>query len=122
MKPLIFLLAIFIGAIGLSQFSYADDGEIYVVTAYCSCKKCCGPNAQGIFANGERVSWGGVAADRSVPFGTKIRFAAPINGRVIFTVKDRGGAIVGNRLDVWFPLHEQALQFGVQRLRVTLYR
>src|SRR5688572_12061469 len=39
------------------------------VTAYCPCKKCCGPKAQGITASGKRVNVNGglfVAADKNV--------------------------------------------------------
>ena len=37
-------------------------------------------------------------------------------------VLDRGGAIKGNRLDVYFPTHKQALQWGVHHVQVTIYR
>jgi 3D (Asp-Asp-Asp) domain-containing protein len=33
---------------------------------------------------------------------------------------DRGSAIKGEHLDVFFPTHEQALQWGRQRLPVTV--
>src|SRR5687768_8021204 len=46
------------------------------VTAYCACKKCCGPKARGITASGKRVTHNDgkfVAADTTIlPFNTKI--------------------------------------------------
>jgi 3D (Asp-Asp-Asp) domain-containing protein len=87
------------------------------VTAYCSCEKCCG-KSDGITASGIKAHWGMVAAPRWLPFGTKLK----IEGfDTVFTVEDRGGAIKGNRLDIWFPSHEEALKFGVKRLRVEVF-
>ena len=33
-----------------------------------------------------------------------------------------GGAIKGNRIDVWFPSHREALKFGVQKIVVQRVR
>jgi 3D (Asp-Asp-Asp) domain-containing protein len=92
------------------------------VTAYCACPKCCGPNAQGITASGKLVDYNGgkfVAADTSVlPFGT--RLLIPGYDAQAVEVIDRGGAIKGNHLDVFFATHEQALQWGRQWIPVTV--
>ena len=84
------------------------------VTAYCPCVKCCGRGAHGVTASGARITQNGgqfVAADTSVlPFGTKLVIPGYGSGPV--EVLDRGGAIKGNRLDVFFPTHEQAKAFG----------
>jgi 3D (Asp-Asp-Asp) domain-containing protein len=92
------------------------------VTAYCPCKKCCGENAQGITASGHDISYNDsrfVAADTDrLPFGTKLMIpgyhAAPVE------VIDRGGAIKGHKLDVFYPTHEEALQWGRQWVNVTV--
>lgn len=93
------------------------------VTAYCPCTKCCGPSAQGVTASGLPVSHNGgrfVAADTSVlPFGTKLvipgyHAVGPVE------VIDRGGAIKGKRLDVYYPTHAAALQWGRQWVDVTV--
>jgi 3D (Asp-Asp-Asp) domain-containing protein len=92
------------------------------VTAYCSCRKCCGPNAMGLTASGKDVSYNDgkfVAADTSVlPFGTKLQIpgydAQPVE------VIDRGSAIKGHKLDVFFPTHEEALKWGRQMIQVTV--
>lgn len=81
----------------------------YKLTAYCDCVKCCG-KTDGITASGVKATEGvTVAADRSLPFGTKIY----IDGHE-YTVQDRGGAIKGNKIDVYFDSHQDALEFGVQ--------
>lgn len=92
------------------------------VTAYCPCKKCCGPNARGLTANGSTIAYNGgrfVAADTSVlPFGTKLLIPGYDGSHV--EVIDRGGAIKGNRLDVFYPTHRQALEWGRRTLDVTI--
>ncbi|HWB52777.1 MAG TPA: 3D domain-containing protein [Tepidisphaeraceae bacterium] len=93
------------------------------VTAYCANKKCCGPHACGITASGKPVSFNEgrfVAADTSVlPFGTKVSIPGYHGGQSV-PVIDRGGAIKGDRLDVFFPSYETALQWGVKWLPVTI--
>ncbi len=39
----------------------------------------------------------------------------------VVPVLDRGGVIKGHRLDVLFPTHEAAMQWGVRRLEVTVW-
>jgi 3D (Asp-Asp-Asp) domain-containing protein len=108
MTPLPLILALLVGG-------PAEDTTLWRVTAYCPCKVCCGPKAKGVTASGKRVAPGMVAADKSIPFGTKLR----IDGLGTFTVEDRGGAIKGRRLDVYFRTHAEARRFGVRWLRVT---
>lgn len=90
----------------------------FEVTAYCPCKQCCGPRACGITASGAPAVGRIVAADRRVPFGTRIR----IPGYGLATVRDRGGAIRGNRLDVLFPTHAQARAWGRRFLNCEVHR
>ena len=92
------------------------------VTAYCPCKKCCGPKAQGITASGKRVDYNGgqfVAADKRFAFGTKLFIPGYAGGKAV-EVTDRGGAIKGNKLDVYFHSHAEALKWGRQKLTVTV--
>jgi len=91
------------------------------VTAYCPCTKCCGENARGLTASGHDVSYNNsrfVAADSNLPFGTKLVIPGYAGGAV--EVIDRGGAIKGNKLDVFFATHEEALQWGRQFIEVTV--
>lgn len=84
----------------------------FIATAYSSSLDEC-DNTPFITASGQRVRWGIVAADKKYPFGTKIYIPY---FQQVFEVQDRGGAIRGNRIDIWFPSKEAAVKFGVKRL------
>ena len=88
------------------------------VTAYCACEKCCGKWADGVTASGHVIKQGEkfCAAPPDIPFGTVINI--PGYGKV--PVRDRGGAITGDRLDVYFNRHEDALHWGVRILEVNI--
>lgn len=91
------------------------NGETYKITAYCSCSKCCG-KPTGTTASGTKATPGRtVAASSKFAFGTKVNI-----GGHIYTVEDRGGAISGNRIDVYVGSHAQALQWGVKYLPVSI--
>lgn len=89
------------------------------VTAYCLCEECCGRFADGITASGYVIQEGDrfVAAPKEYPFGLMME----IPGYGIVPVEDRGGSIKGDRLDVFFYTHQEALDWGVQYLTVKIY-
>jgi 3D (Asp-Asp-Asp) domain-containing protein len=91
--------------------------ETFIITAYCPCPKCCGEWSDGITFSGEKATEGiTVAGDPDVlPIGTKI-YIEGIGDRV---VQDIGGAIKGNRIDLFFNNHQDALNFGKQKLKVS---
>lgn len=95
------------------------------VTAYCPCKICCGRRARGITASGRTIRANGgsfVAADTDVlPFNTRIIVPGYNNNQPI-PVLDRGGDIVGHRLDVFFKRHADAEQWGRKILMVSVVR
>lgn len=97
-----------------SQEKQYTDME-FKVTAYCPCKKCCGEWSDGFYADGTKVGGLVVAADRSIPLGTIM----DIPGYGTAVVRDRGGAIKGARLDVYFDTHQEALNWGVHK-KVTV--
>ena len=89
--------------------------KIYKITAYCSCAKCCG-KTNGITASGKKAKAGRtIAAPRGFKFGTKLS----INGKT-YIVEDRGGAIKGNRIDLYVNSHSEALRWGVRYLPVKI--
>lgn len=94
------------------------------VTAYSPDERSCGKWADGITASGYSVWTNGmklVAADtRILPFHSLVSVPGYNNGKPV-PVLDRGGAIKGNRLDVLFPTHEIAMQWGVQWLNVDVW-
>ena len=91
------------------------------VTGYCPCSQCCGSFSDGITANNHHIQPGDtfVAADKSYQFGTEMVIPGYNSDRSV-QVMDRGGAIKGNRLDLFFHTHQQALQWGVQHLDVLI--
>lgn len=72
-------------------------------------------------ASGKPVFPGMVAAPKEFAFGTKMY----IPGIGMTEVADRGGAIKGNRLDIWFGYGDEALvnalKFGKRPCLVTVY-
>ena len=91
------------------------------VTAYCPCAKCCGRYSDGKTANGHKIHPGDafLAADKKYAFGTEMIVAGYKNEEPV-KVLDRGGAIRGNRLDVFFHCHEEALKWGVRYIDVKV--
>lgn len=92
-----------------------SSGTVYKITAYCPCSKCCG-KATGRTASGTKATPGRtVAASGKYAFGTKLNI-----GGHIYTVEDRGGAITGNKIDIFVNSHSEALQWGVRYLPVSV--
>ena len=90
-------------------------GTTYKITAYCPCSKCCG-KATGRTASGTKATAGRtVAASSKFAFGTKLNI-----GGHIYTVEDRGGAINGNKIDIFVNSHAEALQWGVRYMTVSV--
>ncbi len=106
---------------------YISLGE-FTLTAYCPCVKCCGewsaehPSRIGTdyvqkTASGTiPVAGRTVSVDTDViPFGSIV----VINGHE-YVAEDRGGAIKGNKVDVYFDSHDEALEFGRQTAEVFI--
>lgn len=113
-----------------------------IFTGFCSCESCCswhygkdgkpkfnlrpsvtkviGQTASGKIAKANHT----LAAPRGFPFGTKIY--ADLNGDSVLVgvVEDRGGAIHDKdgiiRVDIYFATHQEALNFGRRKVRITL--
>ena len=102
----------------IKQASWESLGN-FEITAYCPCTNCCGIWADGITACGAIAKEGTtIAADTDIlPFGTKVK----INGE-IYTVQDTGGAIQGNRIDIFTNDHQTALDWGRQTIEVFVER
>ena len=112
------------------------DKSLVLVTGYCNCGRCCGwerswfgfgkpvytygpmkgrPKEVGRTARGTTAKRGTVAADPKVfPFGARL----DIPGYGTGVVEDVGGAIKGRHIDVWFPMHEEAVRWGRRELPV----
>ncbi|MCM1157305.1 MAG: 3D domain-containing protein [Bacteroidales bacterium] len=98
--------------------AYGQSLGTFVITAYCTCRVCC-----GVYSGGNRTASGTVpttnrtiAVDTNViPFGTRLI----INGQV-YVAEDRGGDIQGKRIDVFFYTHQEALRWGRRAMEVFL--
>ena len=87
----------------------------FKLTAYCKCSLCCGkwaydrPDGIVYGAIGEELKEGySIAVDPNViPYRTEVI----INGKT-YKAQDCGGAIKGNRIDIYMTDHKSALEFG----------
>jgi 3D (Asp-Asp-Asp) domain-containing protein len=83
----------------------------FKITAYCNCKKCCGKWAGGPTASGVMPTAGRtIAVDpRVIPLGSKV-----IIDGYTYVAEDTGSAIKGNKIDMYFSTHSEALAWGVK--------
>lgn len=96
----------------------------FTLTAYCSCRKCCGrwsPEVTGkasFTESGTNPKQGRtVAVDkRVIPLGTHLM----INGHE-YIAEDTGSAVDGNHIDVYFSSHAEAKKFGMKK-GIDVYR
>lgn len=88
----------------------ATGGTITVVsTGYC---------LGGTTSTGIPVGWGVAAVDpRVIPLGTRLT----IPGYGTAVAADTGGAIVGSRIDLWFPTCARAGGWGTRSVTIALH-
>lgn len=94
--------------------SFPAAAEQFKATAYCGCSKCCGKWAKyHKTASGTTPEEGRtIAVDKKViPLGTHVL----VDG-VEYVAEDTG--VRGNRIDIYFESHSDALEFGVQWVEV----
>lgn len=149
-KLVVSILAIAIVALvfseGCATTAYRPNNRDYnppiivknmTVTGYCNCGSCCSwrytwygkpvitsgkakgkTKKVGITAMGTRARMGTIAADTTIyPFGTIIEVPGYGFGRV----EDRGGAIKGQHIDLWYPRHKKALEWGKKTIPVRIW-
>lgn len=100
-----------------------------VATAYdlsfASCGKKPGDPGYGITASGTRVRPGVVSVDpRVIPLGTRL-YVESLDGTRDYgfaVAEDTGGAIKGNRIDLFFPSSSAAKAFGRRQVRVYILK
>lgn len=86
----------------------------FTATAYCNCSECCSGGFSLTYSGTVPKENHTISADISrYPIGTKLM----IND-IIYTVEDIGGSIAGNRLDIYFDSHREALNYGRQTVDV----
>ncbi|MFF2875147.1 LysM peptidoglycan-binding domain-containing protein [Gottfriedia sp. NPDC057991] len=98
-----------------------DSAGLKVITmeasAYtASCKGCTGITATGINLK-ENPNTKVISVDPSViPLGSKVN----VEGYGVAIAGDTGGAIKGNRIDVFIPNKQDAIKFGRKQVKVTI--
>lgn len=92
----------------------------FKITHYCPCSKCCGKWADGYTATGTKATQGRtIAVDPDViPYGTEVLVFYEDGSEAVYIAEDCGGAIQGNRIDVYMDSHEAALVGGVKAAEV----
>lgn len=121
--------------IALLLYASTVYAESYTATAYDLSPHSCGKSrdhwAYGVTASGYNLkghTWSSartVSADLSVlPLGTKIHISFPepyhyMTG--IYTVRDTGGGVRGNHIDIFFGenAHAEAIKFGRRPVYIT---
>ncbi len=91
---------------------------VFKVTAYCPCRKCNGNNRKVARDGTPLVPYWTIATDWNViPKGAKIRI-----GDHMWEVHDTGNGIRGNRIDLCYPTHQAALDWGIRKCEVFVLR
>jgi len=109
-----------------SGFRYKNELDM-VATAYDLSYESTGKNPgdpyYGITASGAKAQLGTVAVDpRVIPLGTKL-YVASTDGSPDYgfaTALDTGGAIKGNRIDLFMESNSDAYKFGIRQVKVYI--
>jgi 3D (Asp-Asp-Asp) domain-containing protein len=96
-----------------TKWSGLPEGKFVInASAYTAAADECGKN-DGITASGVKVKENRtLACPPRFPFGTKIT----IEGVGTLTCEDRGGAIKGNKFDIYMETKKEAFEFGRRNL------
>src|SRR5699024_12236917 len=96
-----------------------QEGETYTMkaTAYTAeCDGCTGVTKTGIDLNEDRNAKVIAVDPNVIPLGTKVH----VEGYGEAIAGDIGGAIKGNKIDIHVPTKDEAYQWGVRTVNVTL--
>jgi 3D (Asp-Asp-Asp) domain-containing protein len=97
-----------------------------IATAYCPCKKCCGKWADGKTKLGTDAKSAGVAVDPNViPLGSHIDVPnyqrGPNKNGSWILCDDTGKKIKGNKIDLRFKTHQEALNWGIKKIKIRVH-
>lgn len=89
-----------------------------VATGYCPCAKCNYPYGGQPSYLGYPLGRGIIAVDpKVIPMGSRLY----VEGYGSGIAADQGNAIKGNRIDLCFSNHQEALDWGIKTVKVTVY-
>jgi uncharacterized protein YabE (DUF348 family) len=98
------------------SYRYIDIKQM-VATAYSPGPESCGKYADGITYTGKKAGYGLVAVDpRVIRLGTMLY----IEGYGKAEAADIGGAIKGNRIDLCYETHGEAVRYGRKKVKVYI--
>jgi len=107
-----------------------NDKKPYYVevraTAYCPCEKCCGKFADGTTSTGRDAYLPGIAVDpKKIPLGSHVDIPGykrgPNKNGSWILCDDVGGKIKDWHIDVRFKTHQEALNWGVKRVKIRVH-
>ena len=91
--------------------------------SYASCGKNPGDRGYGITASGMKAARGVIAVDpRVIPMGSKL-YIESLDGSADYgyaIAGDKGGAIKGNRIDLFMDTHAEAIRWGRRSVKVYI--
>lgn len=91
------------------------EAKVMEATAYSPGPESCGKWADGYTYTGKKAGYGMVAVDpRVIRLGTQLY----IEGYGKAEAADIGGAIKGNKIDLCYETHQEALRFGRKKIKV----
>lgn len=85
----------------------------FKISAYCGCEACSGGHLYTYSGTVPKENHTISADLDQFPLGTKLF----IDG-IIYTVEDKGSGVTENHLDIYFDTHEEALDYGLQKVEV----
>lgn len=89
----------------------------YKLTFYCPCTKCSGQWGTGTYSGVRAVEGRTIAVDpNKIPIGSRVF----IEGYGDFIAEDVGGAIKGNKIDVYLNSHSRCYDLGVQYANIYI--
>ena len=119
MKPVCLAMVVFLCS-SLATTTERNSRTIRVTaTAYCPCRICCGRHSDGKTAIGRNAYSKGIAVDPKV-IRLRSYLDIPEYGSWIMA-DDTGRAIKGNRIDIRFKTHQEAVKFGVKTITIRVW-
>lgn len=93
--------------------SSGESLGMFTITGYCNCSICSGGHNKTFSGTVPQPNHT-ISADLNVfPLGTRLL----ING-ITYTVEDKGSSVTGNKLDIFYGSHEEALGMGTYTAEV----
>ncbi len=102
---------------------------MYVVTFYSEREEGGNGKWGDLNAMGRRLSYGDIACDPAIPFGTRFKIDYEVLGLPkpetgYFVCRDRGSAITGKKIDIFIPKElggvARCLALGKREMKVTM--